>query len=210
MKRASLPVAGLSLVVVLSLAQPAAAQLHLDASAQVGVMKRFLSDTPPGGPDAGFGPAAQLSAHVALFPLVRVGAYVGHDISPMGGSLSARDLTWGGIRAKIMSPWPRGATRAYLFGGFGYDGMYARSSRVNGQLREGAGGGFFEVPFGVGVTYTFWKPFALVAELGGKVGFGEHGSAYDLPARGGPGSAPLPAGSDRFAVGLTVGILLDL
>src|SRR3954449_10750703 len=87
-------------------AKPAHAQLHWDASAQVGIMKRVLVNRPSGGEDAGFGPQGLLAAHVALFPLIRLGGYFGHDISPMGGELSARDLTWGGLRAKIVSPWP--------------------------------------------------------------------------------------------------------
>ena len=185
-------------------APPAAAQLHWDASAQAGVMKRVLGDRPTGRPDAGFGPVAQLTGHVALFPLVRVGGYLGHDISPMGGDLSARDLTWGGVRAKLISPWPRGAFRAWLFAGFGVEGVYARSTARPGVRVEGAGGHFFEVPFGLGSSYTFRKPFALCAELGMRAGFGHKGSAY------GP-SLPLVApGVDRFAMGLTVGFMLDL
>jgi hypothetical protein len=182
----------------------ARAQLHWDASAQAGVSKRVLVDRPPGGPDAGFGPVVQLTGHVALFPLVRLGAYLGHDISPMGGDVSARDLTWGGLRAKLMSPWPRGAARAWLYAGIGATGVYARSTSRPGSLVDGAGGHFFEVPFGVGGSYTFRKPFALCGELGMKAGFGHAGSAYER-------SAPVPAsGLDRFAIGLTIGVMLDL
>jgi hypothetical protein len=188
-------------------APSAAAQLHWDASAQAGVMKRVLGSRPDGGPDAGFGPVAQLTGHVALFPLVRVGAYFGHDISPMGGDLSARDLTWGGVRAKLMSPWPRGAFRAWLFAGFGLEGVYARSTARPGGLIDGAGGHFFEVPFGLGSSYTFRKPYALCAELGMRAGFAHSGSAYEPPARRTEGLAP---GADRFAIGLTVGFMLDL
>ena len=186
------------------LAPPAAAQLHWDASAQAGVLKRVLGGRPGGGPDAGFGPVAQLTGHVALFPLVRVGGYLGHDISPMGGDLSARDLTWGGVRAKLMSPWPRGAFRAWLFAGFGIEGVYARSSALPGARVEGAGGHFFEVPFGLGSSYTFRKPFALCAELGMRAGFGHTGSAYR------PRLPLVAPGVDRFAIGLTVGFMLDL
>jgi len=197
------------------LPRAAEAQLHWDASAQAGVMKRVLVDRPAGAPDAGFGPIGQLTAHVALFPLVRVGGYFGHDISAMGGDVSARDLTWGGLRAKLMSPWPRGAVRAWLFTGFGVEGVYARSTARSGALVSGAGGHFFEVPFGLGGSYTFRKPYAVCAELGMRAGFGHSGSAYEAP---GPqlrvpgqadGNAP-PAGTDRFAIGLTVGIMLDL
>ena len=206
--------AGVTAALFLFAAAPANAQIHWDASAQVGVQKRFLGSQPPGGEDAGFGPTAMLNAHFALFPLVRIGGYFGHDISPMDGGIGARDLTWGGVRAKLLSPWPRGTTHAYLFVGFGYDGVYARSSSSRGVVRDGAGGGFFEVPFGLGASYTFWKPWALVAELGMRAGFAHSGSAYEAPGPTirTPGLAPangLPSGEDRFGIGLTVGIMLD-
>ncbi len=205
------------------------AQLHWDASAQAGVMTRVLTSRPAGGEGAGFGPTAQIAGHVALLPLVRFGGYFGHDISPMGGDMSARDLTWGGIRAKIMSPWPRGAFRAWLFLGFGYSGVYARSTAAprvfpgppgtpsvrEAAVVQGAGGGFFEVPFGLGASYTFRKPFALCAELGMRTGLGHSGSVYEDPgprvrSAGRPDSNALPAGMYRFGAGLTVGILVDL
>jgi len=176
------------------------AQVHWDTSAQAGIMKRVLVDRPSGGEDAGFGPVAQLTAHVALLPLLRVGAYFGHDISPIEGPASARDLTWGGIRAKIMSPWPRGAMRAWLFVGFGYEGVYARSTTVAGSTVHGAGGGFFEVPFGIGASYKLRKPWELCAELGMRTGFAHTGSMYEQPG----------SGTDRYAFGLTIGVLLDL
>jgi hypothetical protein len=216
----------LALLLVPSIAR---AQVHWDAAAQVGVMKRVLGDRPAGGEDAGFGPVGQLTAHVALLPLVRVGGYFGHDISPMGGVTSARDITFGGLRAKLMSPWPRGALRAWLFVGFGYAGTYARSTSAprvfpgdaanpavtSDATVHGAGGSFFEVPFGLGASYKLRKPWELCAELGMRAGFGHTGSVYEAPGPEvtSPGRADanaLPAGTDRFAVGLTVGVLVDL
>ena len=205
------------------------AQLHWDASAQVGIMKRVLSDRPSGGEDAGFGPAGQLSGHLALLPLVRVGAYFGHDISPLGGDASARDITWGGLRAKIMSPFPRGALRAWVFVGFGYAGVYQRSTSAvrnfpgppgnivirSDAVVEGAGGSYFEVPYGIGASYNIRKPWALCAELGMRSGFGHSGSVYEPPgpqvsSAGRANSNALPAGKDTFGIGLTVGVLVDL
>jgi hypothetical protein len=205
------------------------AQLHWDASAQAGIEKRVLGARPAGGKDAGFGPALQLAGHIAFLPLVRLGAYVGHDISPLGGDASARDITWGGARVKVMSPWPRGAMRLWVFFGFGYDGVYQRSTSaprnfpgptgmpvVRGDaVVHGAGGGFFEVPYGIGASYKLRKPWELCAELGGRTGFGFSGSAYEAPGPrvssvGRPDSNALPAGNDRFAIGLTVGVLVDL
>ena len=214
----------------------AGAQLHWDASAQIGAEKRFLTDRPTGGPNAGFGPVGQLTGHVALLPLVRLGAYFGHDISPFegdgsvtppAGSPSARDITWGGLRAKIMSPWPRGDARLWLFAGFGYAGVYQRSTSTTvgapagaagvatvQNVVHGAGGGFFEVPFGIGASYILRKPWSLLVELGGRAGFGHSGSVYEAPGprttgASGPGHAA-PAGTDGFGLGLTVGVLVDL
>lgn len=219
----------LAVAVALLLATARAdAQVHWDASAQVGFMKRNLVDRPTGGArDATVGPAGQLTGHVALLPLVRLGAYFGHDISPFQGDASARDITWGGLRAKIMSPWPRGDARAWLFVGFGYAGVYQRSTvttagmtapapGVAGTERvvHGAGGGFFEVPFGLGASYKLRKPWELCAELGARAGFGHSGSVYDSPgprrtSESGESNMP-PAGIDRFGFGLTVGVLVDL
>ena len=38
----------------------AQAQIHWDASAQVGAMKRFLVERPSGASDAGFGPMGEI------------------------------------------------------------------------------------------------------------------------------------------------------
>ncbi len=220
---------GAALAATLVATRPATAQLHWDAAAQVGVAKRFLVERPAGSGDAGIGPSAQLSAHVALAPLVRAGLWVGHDISPLAGDAAARDMTSFGVRAKLMSPWPRGAFRAWLFAGFGYTRVWARSYRSIFTMvpddgspsvpAEGLVGGasayFFEVPFGISASYKFWKPWEVFAELGCRVGFGHDGRVYDDPGRplalpGRPNDRVLPHGTDRFALGLSLGILLDL
>jgi hypothetical protein len=230
----------LALGLVALSATTAQAQLHWDIGAQGGVMKRFLFDKAPGGDDAGFGPTAQIHAHVALYPLVRVGAYVGHDISPLSGDAAARDITWGGARVKIMSPWPRAPWRAWLFLGLGYARVWARSYSTTlpfpttpGQapadrpvLVHGDAGGFFEIPVGIGVSYNFRKPWELFWELGTRFGLAGTGSVYDAPGRrlvsqGAPpssvGTGPalpdafaLPSGQDNFALGLSMGLQLDL
>lgn len=205
----------------------ASAQLHWDAAAQLGVNKRFLFERPPGGDDAGFGPAAQLSAHVALMPLVRVGAYVGYEISPLGDPAAARDIGSAGLRAKVMLPWVRDKMRAWIFLGFGYAIVHARPystsividpparapERRDVEVLEGRGG-FLEVPLGVGGSYKLSKPLEVFAELGVRLGFAHHGSAYDVgPQVVVPGDVNqnlLPSGTDSFGLGLSVGILLDL
>jgi len=221
-------VAGLLLLFLLCHARESKAQLHWDASAQVGAMKRFLVNRPANADDAGFGPTAQLTAHLALLPLVHVGAYLGADLSPLGGDAAARKLAFGGVRARGMLPWVRGTVRAWIFAGFGYSGVYAPSyettftitDAAGGSTRrpvyvQGAGGGFFEVPLGIGASYRFFKPWELCAELGARFGFGHTGTAYEHPGPGVrvadlPPQNAAPAGFDRFALGLTLGILLDL
>lgn len=219
--------AAVAAVFALAFPRAAAAQLHWDASAQVGVMKRFMASRPTGADDAGFGPVGQLTAHVALLPLVHFGAYVAHDVSPLPGDAAARDITFGGARVKGVLP-VAGALRAFAFAGFGYAGVYARSyetalfTRTGGgdPVRrsvhvEGAGGSFFDVPFGIGASYKLRKPWELVAELGARVGFGHTGSVYEDPGPqvkvpGLPDQNALPSGLDRFALGLTVGMMVDL
>jgi hypothetical protein len=207
----------------------ARAQLHADASAQIGVEKRFVADAPPGAGDPGFGPAGQITVHVALLPLVRAGAWIAHDVSPMPDPVAARDVTSGGARLKLMSPWPRGDVRAWLFAGFGYAGVYARSyattvqvpTGLSGQstptpgVVQGAGGSFFDVPLGLGASYKLRAPWLLVAELGCHLGFGHTGSVYERPGPqlrtpGRPDDNAVPSGLDRVGLALTVGVMLDL
>ena len=206
----------------------AGAQLHWDAAAQLGVMKRFVANRPSGTGDAGFGPTGQLTGHLALLPLVHVGGYVGHDISPMPGDVAARNITFAGGRVKGMLPWVRGSFRTWVFAGFGYAGVYAPSYATTFTIVDGAGvserrpvhvqgagGGFFEVPFGIGASYKLFKPWELCVELGARTGFGHTGSVYEPP---GPAvrvedsstQRASPAGLDRFALGLTVGVMIDL
>lgn len=209
-------------------ARPASAQLHWDIGVQGGVQKRFLAG---GAAEPGFGPMAQLQAHVALLPLVRVGGYFGYELSPLDGDKAPRDMLGGGLRVKVMSPWPRGDVRLWLFLGFGLQGVYARSyhttvltevtpgSPTSGlaprdALVHGSGGRFFEVPFGIGVSYKLRKPFELFGELGSKVGFASSGSTYDdgptVSIAGRPDANGTVAGQDRFSIGLSLGLLIDL
>jgi hypothetical protein len=162
--------------------------VHWDVEGEAGLMKRFLANRPKGAGDAGFGPSMQLASHFALLPLVHVGAYLGGDVSPVSRG-DTRVFGDGGLRVKGLIPVFPKSMRGWLFSGFG----------VAVQNH----GGFFEVPFGLGVSYKFWPThrgdWSVFSELGGKVGFAEHGSAY----RGGNSF-------DRFGTGLSVGIMLDL
>ena len=204
------------------------AQLHWDASAALGVEKRFLANRPAGAEDAGFGPSLQLAGHLALFPLVRAGLYAGYAISPLGGEAAARDMFPFGARFKIMSPFPRGETRAWLFLGIGYTLVSTRSYETTISTPTGigsattprkvtvesAGGGFLGVPVGVGLSTQLFESLHLFGELGAHIGFAHNGSVYESPgpqlrSEGFPDDNALPSGKDRIGLGLNIGILLD-
>lgn len=207
-----------------TLTSPARAQLHWDASAQAGVTKRVLSNRIPGVGDAGFGPAAELHGHVAILPLLRVGAYVGHDISPQPGDVRALQITSFGLRAKVSSPLPLDPWRVWAFVGFGYAGAYGPSFHTSidaapvkaTALATGAGGGFFELPFGVGGSYKLRRPWHLTAELSGRATFGYAGSLFDVNngragfAEGQPQLLLSNPGTPAFLLGLMVGVMLDM
>lgn len=206
----------------------ASAQLRWDASAQVGVSKRFLTSafTQPS-----FGPMAIVSGHIALIPLLRVGAYVAHDISPLE-SQPARRFYAIGARAKLQAPWASTTLHGWAFAGAGFVGAYGPSetrtlvSSPIGPLATtpsgpgsfsvaGASGRYFEVPFGLGMAVRLRKPWELVFELGGRVGVGFGGDLYASRAAVPAGAEIAPqrvvsAGNDAFAAFLTAGVGFDL
>ena len=209
-------------------ARTAQAQLHWDVGAEVGAMRRVLSSRAIGTEDAGIGPIGEIHGHVALLPLVRVGAYLGHDISPQGNS-GSRQITFFGARVKVNSPWPHDPWRAYFFAGFGYAAVYAPSYHTSvispgatgmpakeDALVDGVGGHFFEIPLGIGIAYKVRKPLEITAELSGRFGFGFGGDLYDLD-RGRVGSSPSQIGllvdnpgNDAIGVSLMLGVNFDL
>jgi hypothetical protein len=211
--------------------RPAHADVHYDIGGQVGVARRILSAQTPLGDDAGPGPIFELRAHLALLPLVRVGAYLEHDISPIssgryGGS---RQFTAGGLHVRLLSPIPTGKLRLYLGVGVGYVGVYAPSytsstaydangNPVSNVFVQGSTGSFWEFPFVLGASYRVARHFDLTAELGLRIGVGFGGDVYN----GRAGSAQTSTGSfvngldveipgyDQFSPTLTVGALFDL
>ncbi len=206
--------------------RPARAQVRGDAEILAGAQARFLSDTPPGGAAAAFGPALWLEGHIAIFPLLRVGAYATGEVSATTDGVAPRGLFGGGLRIKITPPWPRRQWRSWFAAGFGYVGAYSAGYDTtiapNGNAPQpvrvdAAGGGFFEVPLSVGVSYRFRKPWQLFFELTSRIGFGFTGSLYgDAGAGGGrsiqgkPGAVIPKAGDDIVSVGLAVGVGFDL
>jgi hypothetical protein len=209
---------GVSLGLAL-LPRGADAQIHADVDLEAGAEKRFLHGRPPLGEDAGVGPIFELSAHVAVLPLLRAGAYVSHDISPVIGA-DTRHITSAGLSLRLLSPWPRGLCRVWFGTGFGYASAYAPSyvetvpAGSGSATVEGAGGGFFEVPLGVGASLRLGRGFELTLEAGARIGFGFVGSMYNQ----GPtamSSVPLPdarraAGDDSLGVFLVLGIAYEL
>ena len=210
--------ASLSLV----FAAPAAAQVHIDVGGEAGIMRRALSSQAAGASDAGFGPMFEIHAHAALLPLVRVGAYLSHDISPISG-FPARQLTSGGLHLRIASPWPTRKWHGWLFAGLGYATVYERSysssfanpnTGVTGPVFvDGAAGSFWEVPLGVAIAYKLAKPLELTASLGMRLGFDFSGDAYTGASGHTAGLPPLQVGfpgNDTFAAYASVGVNFEL
>lgn len=166
----------------------ASAQVHYDLGALASFQQRFLIDAPAGRSLAAEGGGLTLDGHVAVFPLLRVGAWVTGEASKPLDSSAPRAILSGGVRLKIVSPWPRGAWRVWLATGFGYDGV----------ITDGAGGGFFEVPAILGASHRLRKPFVFLMELGGRFGFGFWGSYYDGRA-----------GTDTVSIALSLGVGID-
>ncbi len=207
----------------LALQSPALADgVHWDIGLGAGVNKRFLTNKAVD--DAGFGPSASLEAHVALFPLLRVGAYVTGELSPQGG-VPMREMLAAGARVKISPPWPSTAFRVFAALGVGYVGVYAPKYTLTLQTPtgpqqatvDGSGGGFLEIPFSLGVTYKVRKPVFLFAELWTRFGMGFSGSYYgggsggrSLLGAGFEGQVVASAGNDLFALGLNLGFGFDL
>lgn len=199
----------------------ARAQLHWDASARVGGAKRFLAQ--PQGGDAAVGPAAELSAHLSLLPLVRVGAYVDHDTSPQGTDAAARRFFGAGLRVKLISPFPSGRARVWLFlrgGGLlalapSYDTtLEVRDTPQSAPVRrpftvEGANGRALDLGGGLGASYKLWGPWHVSLELGARAPVAPSGDLYEGRALAPGGGVLAPAGQDRLVTTLTVGITYD-
>jgi hypothetical protein len=205
------------------LPREAGAQIHADVALEGGVEKRFLRARPPLGEDASAGPTFELSARIAVLPLLRAGAYVTHDISPVVGT-DTREITSAGLSFRLLSPWPRGASRVWVAAGFGYATAYAPSyaealpsgqdgANVSARV-SGTSGGFFEVPLGVGSSVRLGRGWELVAEAGARIGFGFVGSMYTqgpmvTSSAHSPEAKPA-AGDDLLGVFLIVGLAYEL
>ncbi len=182
----------LALVAVLLASAPARAQVHYDLAALVGGSEHFLFNGPSGARLPTPGPSLTLDGHVAVFPLLRVGAYATGDVTDLDAP-SPRWTLGGGLRLKVTPPWPRGKWRAWIATGFGYVGAWSPATASSG----GAGGGAFEVPLAIGASYRFRKPWIVLLEQTTRFAFGHWGSLYET------------RGDDIITVGLSVGIGVD-
>lgn len=193
-------------IAALFVARAAAAQVHWDVGAQVGVMQRFLTGSGAATPSPIPGPVGEVHAHVAVVPMLRVGPYLAHDISPAPPSagVPARQITEGGLRAKFAPPFLTGRWRGWALLGVGYARVYEPSHHVmEGSVDtfvDGQEGGILDLPVGVGIGYRVrgpHDPWEITAELGGRVGLAFFGSMYSGAPR------------DSFALSLSLGVSLD-
>jgi hypothetical protein len=178
-------------VVIAFSASEARAQARWDVGVEGGVERRVLASKPGGGADAGFGPVVEMAGHVALLPLLRLGAYAQYDTSPVSGD-GIREIVSGGLDARIVLPWVRGTWRNYLRVGIGEAAAF---DRPHGGSQHGH---FTEVPVALGVAYRVVPWVWVTSELGARMGFAFGGAEY-LPR------SDLTAGDDTLAVYLTLG-----
>jgi len=185
----------------------AAAQVHWDAVAHVGILQRFPNDL-EGRP----GPTGMLAAHVAVLPLLRAGVYLTGDYAPVANA-PERFLFSGGFRAKILSPWPSAPFRSWLYAGIGYALLNAPGVTLPTSPPAGTSvasqGSFAEVPVGIGFGYRLRRPWELQAELGTRFGFAFGGSYFDAAPATSGGSGRQTSTGESFGLSLTVGIAFD-
>jgi hypothetical protein len=185
----------------------AAAQVHWDMGGEVGVMQRLTTRGDPGAPAPRPGPVGELYAHVALLPMIRLGPYFTHDISPLSGAPS-RQISAAGVRIKLSPPLLKGAWQTWAFSGVGYARTYEPSHRLvaTDAFVPGAGGGLLDLRLGLGLGYRLSRPWVLFVELGGRFGIALTGSMYE---RGACGCGEPYVGEDSFALSLSVGLSLN-
>jgi hypothetical protein len=208
------------------------AQVRWDVAAEVGAKTRFTTGSAPSAPGPSFGPAFELQGHVALVPMLRVGAYLTQDTA-IGSGNGTRTFWAGGIRAKVTPPLLPAPWRFWAYAGLGYAYAYAVSFRAPALVEgsevivrfPGQQGGILEVPVGVALGYRVsggtgalrtTRAWVVFAELGGRFGVATFGPMYDAgpvaavagATAGSTVSAPF-AGKDSFALSLSVGLSLQ-
>jgi hypothetical protein len=175
------------------------AQVRWDASAEVGAMTRFSSGGALGAPSAALGPSAELLAHLAVLPMLRLGGYLAYDLSPVAGAV--RSLGSAGLDARLSPPLLPVPWRVFASVGIGYgaaDGPGPfEGPRVDAPF---ARGGFLELPVALALAYRLDRTWETFVEVGGKVGLWFTGSLYGEGAY---------LGRDSFALSLSLGVNLN-
>jgi hypothetical protein len=170
-------------------------------------MQGIRTGAQPGAVSPEPGPFAELRAHVALLPMLRLGPYVLHDIVLQSGA-PAREITEAGLRVKLSPPLLAPPWRTWVFVGLGYARAYEPShlpAGGTGEFVPGQGGGSLDARLGVGLGYRVDRNWELFAELGGEAGIFFTGSLYDP---GACGCGEPYAGKDSFALSLSLGLSL--
>jgi hypothetical protein len=169
-------------------------------------MDRFTTGTDPQVRAPEPGPVGELQAHVALLPMLRVGPYLTHDISPLGQA-PARQISELGLEARLTPPILPLPWRTWAFIGAGYARTYQPSYEFwhTTLFVPGAGGGFVDTRLGVGLGYRLSRPWEIFVELGGRLGFAFTGSMYERSACE---CGVYFAGKDSFALSLSLGLSL--
>jgi hypothetical protein len=173
MNRTGLALASGTTLCLVAWTSSATAQIHADFDLEAGAADRVV---PPRQPalGTGIGPMFELEGHVAVVPLVRAGAYVSFDLTPLAEE-GVRDAIAAGFSGRLYSPWPAGPFRAWLGLGFGYAAAHAPGY----GMVPPTSGGFFQVPLGLGSSFRLSRSFELVGEAGTRIGFGFTGSEYN-------------------------------
>jgi hypothetical protein len=218
-------------------ASAAHAQLRWDGNVQAGVAGRLFGNN-AGGVPGSVGPVVAVAGDIAIVPLLRLGAYLGYEYADTGEQSSPSIVSFG-TRVKLMIPGYRRNIHWWLFTGFGAAVLEAPGytepftlpgTSANTLDVPTASGYFFEIPVGIGMGWRVRKPWEIVAELQGRVGFGQGGSYFTDNGTGQGLSRPATAehvfpdgtvvpaslppqvqgtGADVFALMLTIGIGLD-
>jgi hypothetical protein len=184
-------------------------------------MKRFATGSEAGAPDPGFGPVVEVEGHVALVPMLRIGAYATWDLSPASG-IGARSFWEGGLHLKATPPLLPPPWRTWAFFGVGYAYTVADGYRGAGTIAapntavmfQSVTGNLLDIPFGFAVGYRLQPrgSWLVFAQLGARIGAAFFGQMYERgpPATGSvtPLAAPF-VGKDSFALTLCVGISLE-
>lgn len=162
-----------------------------DFGARIGAGKRLIDDQPAGVADGNLGPVGELSAHLALIPLLRVGPVLSMELSPVAGQPTRRHYG-AGLEARVFAPLPW-QVRPFVY--VGVRGVWVHQS-ASGALGSGSGG-YMSIPFGFGVSAPVYPSVRFVMTLGGDGAFAHGGGLY---------KAPHDIGDDVFGVRGSVGV----